>query len=112
MIISLVFAFSGMAAAQDSRTDSVWVNGNCGMCKKTIEKNATAAGATLASWNKTTKYLQLTYDPAKTNPSVIQQAIAKAGYDTQDMKAQEADYLALEGCCQYDRTKLPPAKEK
>lgn len=94
-------------------SDSVMVNGNCGMCKKTIEKNALAAGAETALWDKKTKYLTVSFDPAKSNTNKIQQSVADAGYDTQDFKANDKAYKGLEECCQYDRdTKLNSAKKK
>lgn len=104
----LTLLFVGMITvqlsfAQNSIQDSVLVNGNCGMCKKTIEKSALTAGATTAFWNKTTKYLKVNYDPAKTNSATIQRAIAKSGYDTQDVKAGDDAYEGLDECCQYDR---------
>ncbi len=90
--------------AQTTVTDSVKVNGNCGSCKKTIEKNALAAGATTASWNKTTKFLSISFDPTKSNKTKIQKSVADAGYDTEDFKASDKAYQSLEDCCQYDRT--------
>ena len=102
LFISLIaFQFSN----GQTISDSVMVNGNCGMCKKTIEKNALAAGAETASWNKTTKFLTVSYDPAKSNTDKIQKSVAKAGYDTQDFKANDKAYKGLEECCQYDRSK-------
>jgi copper chaperone CopZ len=102
LFISL-FAFQ-FASAQTTVTDSVKVNGNCGSCKKTIEKNALAAGATTASWDKKTKFLSISYDPSKSNSTKIQKSIADAGYDTEDFKANDKSYKSLEDCCQYDRT--------
>ena len=72
--------------------------------KKNIEKSALASGAILANWDKKTKFLQVSYDPAVTNPINIQTAIATAGYDTRDVKASDIGYFKLEECCQYDRT--------
>ena len=103
LLISL-FSFQFSSAQTSGKTDSMKVNGMCGMCKKTIEKNALAAGATAANWNKKTKFLQVSYDPAVTNPIKIETAVASAGYDTQDVKASDSAYFKLEECCQYDRT--------
>lgn len=102
VFFSLIFTYY-FAAAQ-SVTDSVKVNGNCGMCKKTIEKNAVAAGATTATWNKKTKFLSVTFDASKSNLQKIQKSVADAGYDTEDFKANDKAYQGLEECCQYDRT--------
>jgi copper chaperone CopZ len=102
LFISLIgFQFSNAQTI----TDSVMVNGNCGMCKKTIEKNAISAGAETATWNKTTKFLTVNYDPSKSNTDKIQQSVANAGYDTQNFKANDKAYKSLEECCQYDRSK-------
>lgn len=90
-------------SAQTAKSETVKVNGNCGMCKKHIEKSALDAGATAANWNKKTKFLKISYDPAVTNSAKIQSAIAAAGYDTQDIKASDSAYYKLEECCQYDR---------
>ncbi|RYY53822.1 MAG: ATPase, partial [Chitinophagaceae bacterium] len=37
---------SFVASAQESRTETIVVNGNCGMCKNNIEKAAKSAGVT------------------------------------------------------------------
>ena len=76
------------------------------MCKKHIESSALAAGATVANWDKKTKFLQVSYDPAITNSAKIETAIAAAGYDTQNINASDNAYKKLEECCQYDRSDL------
>ena len=73
------------------------------MCKKVIEKSAKSAGATYANWNENSKLLKVSYTLNKTSGTQIQQAIANAGYDTQDLTADDAAYNKLPGCCQYDR---------
>jgi periplasmic mercuric ion binding protein len=94
----------GITFAQaQTKTEKIQVRGNCGMCKKTIEKAAKAAGATKATWNMDEEKLTVTYSTKKTNNMKIQKAIAKVGYDTQDVMATEASYSKLPGCCQYDR---------
>ena len=97
---------------QASKTETIMVNGNCGMCKKHIEKSALAAGATAASWNKTTRFLNISYDPAVSNSQKIQTAIAETGYDTQDYKATDSAYFKLDDCCQYDRKELKTQKKR
>jgi periplasmic mercuric ion binding protein len=92
-----------LSSAQTAKSESIMVNGNCGMCKKHIEKSALEAGATAANWDKKTKFLQISYDPAVTNSAKIQTAVAAAGYDTQDFKATDSAYNKLDACCQYDR---------
>ncbi len=97
-----IFAFSFIASAQ-SKSDTLMIFGNCGMCKSNIETAATKAGANTADWNKVTKILVVNYDETKTTNLNIQKSIAAAGYDTPSIKAADADYFKLEKCCQYDR---------
>ena len=91
--------------AQKPVTTSIKVNGNCSMCKKHIEKAASADGVTRAIWNKDTKKLALTYDPAKISLDQVQQNIAAVGYDTEKFRADDKAYNALDECCQYNRKK-------
>ena len=111
ILIAISFFAIQSSFAQTNNTDSITVNGNCGMCKKTIEKSAIAAGATTANWDKKTKVLVVSYDPSKSNTPAIEKAIAGAGYDTQNMKADDTAYKNLEGCCQYDRKELSAQKK-
>jgi len=91
------------STAQSSKTETIKVWGNCGMCKTTIEKAAKTAGAKSADWNEERKELKVTYAVKKTTSAKIQEAIAKSGYDTQDFTAVQTAYDNLHGCCKYDR---------
>ena len=96
--------FSNFSIAQTSvKKETIKVWGNCGMCKKTIEKTAKSAGASSASRNEETKELKVAYASKKTSGTKIQQAVAKSGYDTQDYTADDKVYNNLHSCCQYDR---------
>ena len=88
--------------SQKTRTESFKVAGECGTCKKKIEKAAKEAGATYAAWDMHTKILKLSYN-AGTDVAAIQQKIADAGYDTPKFRATDAAYGSLDKCCQYDR---------
>ncbi len=103
-MLSMLFACATLLASAQTKTDTIKVSGNCGMCKSNIEKAAAAAGAVSADWNKDTKLLVVSYDASKTSNKDIQKKIAAAGYDTQDEKADAAAYDNLAKCCQYDRT--------
>lgn len=84
-------------------TNTIKVSGNCGMCKKHIEKAALEAGATTANWDKVSKIITFSFDPAKSSNEKIETSIAAAGYDTEHKQASEAAYKKLDECCQYDR---------
>ena len=101
LVLMIVFVSSSLFA--QAKEETIKVSGNCGTCKKKIEKAATAAGATFASWDKTTKVLAVKYDASKTSDKKIEESIAAAGYDTEDVKASDEAYKKLDECCQYDR---------
>ena len=101
--VLLFTAASFVSMAQDLKTDSIAVAGNCGMCKSTIEKAARSAGVTDASWDQDRKMLTVRYNATATNTTKIQEKVAAAGYDTRDIKTTEAAYQKLHACCQYDR---------
>jgi Cu(I)/Ag(I) efflux system membrane fusion protein len=78
------------------------VQGNCEMCKATIEKAAQSEdGVVSAKWNGEDKELHLQFDAAKTSVENISKAVAKAGYDTEKDKAGDEVYNALPPCCKY-----------
>jgi hypothetical protein len=103
MMVALLLMVCSFSFAQTPT--NIKVSGNCGSCKKHIEKAAMDAGATTATWDKTTKLLALTFDANKTNTDKIETAIAGVGYDTEHKVATEEAYKKLDECCQYDRKK-------
>lgn len=105
----LLFAFSGVAFAQ-KKTEKINVAGECGMCKKTIEKAAKSAGASYAAWDMEKKELTVTYNTRSSSTEKIEKAIAAAGYDTQNFKASDEAYDNLHACCKYERTSTNEAK--
>jgi len=112
ILIFSLLSFQFSSAQTAAKTESIKVNGNCSSCKKHIESSALDAGATVANWDKKTKFLQISYDPAITNSAKIQTAIAGAGYDTQDFKASDDAYKKLDECCRYDRVDLKSGTQK
>ncbi|RYG51082.1 MAG: ATPase, partial [Chitinophagaceae bacterium] len=85
-VIALCFLFTTASFAQ-TKTDTIQVSGNCGMCKTNIEKAAKKAGASAAEWDTESKILTVKYNSSSTNAAKIQQSIAAVGYDTRDVKA-------------------------
>lgn len=105
MVAMTLLLFSAVTTAQikNSKTETVKIYGNCGMCKKTIEKAANVKDVSFVDWNKETKIAQITFDSTKTSQDEILKNIAKAGYDSEKVKAKAVDYDNLPACCQYDR---------
>ncbi len=86
---------------------SIEVDGVCGMCKVRIEKAAIRAkGVKTATWDVETHELKLIYNEARTNLTDIQQNIANSGHDTQDIKAEDDIYNAIDDCCKYRDPKV------
>ena len=101
------FGLSTFAGSQKNPTpQSFKVLGNCGMCKKTIEKAALKTGASKAEWNKETKMLSVQYNPKKMTADDILKSVAYAGYDNEKYLAPTESYNNLHECCKYDRVKV------
>ena len=82
---------------------SFGVRGNCGMCKRTIEEAAKKVpGVIKATWDKKAKKIDIIAHK-DTDIKAVHLSIAKAGYDTEKVSADEQKYQDLMDCCQYDR---------
>lgn len=105
--LAIVSGVNTQAKSQDNskkittKTETLKVSGNCDMCKARIEKAAKVDGVSKAEWNAKSKLLSVTYDPAKTNLEQIGKKVAAAGHDTEKVKATDAVYDKLPGCCKY-----------
>jgi Cu(I)/Ag(I) efflux system membrane fusion protein len=97
----------GMKQKMESKAHTSFpVNGNCDMCKETIETAAMSVeGVHKANWDKEAKVLHVDYD-AKVDVKAIHKAVANSGYDTSLERAADDVYGNLHGCCQYDRDAL------
>ena len=100
----IVIAFIACNSMANSKTETFKVYGNCGMCKKTIEKALTEAGIK-GDWNKKTKMITVTYDSVKYSSKAVHDVIAKSGYDTEVSRGDDKAYENLHECCKYDRRK-------
>jgi copper chaperone CopZ len=94
---------SCIAQTKNTKNEIVKIYGNCGMCKKTIEKAGNVSGVVKVIWNKESKMATLNYDAKKTNQDEILTRIALSGYDSDRFVAPDDVYNNLHGCCQYDR---------
>ena len=99
----VVMSFCVTSLFAQTKTDTVKVWGNCDDCKDKIEKAAKTGGAVTADWNMDNYMLVINYAADKTSALDIEKSIAAIGYDTQDVKADDAAYKKLPKCCQYKR---------
>ena len=107
--ITLLLSFTLCnAQIKNAKTNSVKIYGNCGMCKKVIEKAGSVKKVAKVDWNVDTKMATLTYDAKKTNQDAVLKRIALAGYDSDTFLAPDNAYNNLPGCCHYDRSPLAP----
>lgn len=108
LLLSVTFAY---AQNKNSVTETVKINGNCSMCKQTIETAAAKNKTAKVNWNENTKTATITYNPKKTRLDQILKSIADAGYDNEKFSATDAVYGQLHGCCQYDREQKTGSKK-
>ncbi|MCS4224244.1 DUF3347 domain-containing protein [Sphingobacterium sp. BIGb0165] len=111
IITACLLATSINSYAQDNTmtTQTVKISGNCGMCKKTIEKAANSVDSKV-DWNEDNQTAKVSFNAEKTSLDAVLKKVALAGYDNEKYLAPATTYADLHGCCQYDRTlSAPPA---
>lgn len=102
--ITVLLSFTACnSQIKNAKTENVKIYGNCGMCKKTIEKAGNINKVVDIDWNKDTKLATITYDTTKTNQDEILKRIALSGYDSDIFLAPDDVYAKLPECCQYER---------
>jgi periplasmic mercuric ion binding protein len=103
IFVTLIIAMLSANAFAQSKvvTSTIKVYGNCSMCKKRIETALDHKGIKKAEWNTKTKELKVIYSSAKITEQQIHEIVAKAGHDTDKVKAKEETYASLPFCCLY-----------
>ena len=104
MLLLITFSTQAQEKKNKNAKYTIEVNGNCDLCKKRIEKAAfSISGVKLAVWNVESHQLTLILNEEKGTILEVKKAIAKAGHDTDEVKATALDYEKLHSCCQYER---------
>jgi len=109
IVLIAIMIFLGFSAQAQTKKNknlkyTTEVNGNCEQCKKRIEKAAFAVpGVKTANWDISSHQLSVILNEEKSSPLDLNNAIAKAGHDTKEVKATTADYDNLHSCCKYVR---------
>jgi len=104
MLVFVTFTTQAQEKKNKNAKYEFEVNGNCEQCKKRIEKAAfSVSGVKSAEWHEDDHSLHLIINEEKCSELDVKKAVAKAGYDTAEVKAEKAAYDNLPGCCQYDR---------
>ena len=106
-----VFMLAAVLVFAQNNSKEIEVKGNCDMCKERIEEAAKSVeGVNEAEWNVDTKMLAVDFDGSQTSLDEIEKAIAKAGHDTPNYKAEDEVYNKLPECCKY-RDEVEKEKE-
>ena len=99
LFLVLTILFSTIILSKEKK--EIKVSGNCGMCKKTIEKSLKIKEVYKADWNKKSKMLTVTFDEKKISLDSLEKRIAAVGYDTEHHKSMDEVYSELPECCLY-----------
>ena len=109
LILAVVVFFVGFSMQAQEKLNKnakylIEVNGNCEQCQSRIQKAAySVSGVKSATWSVETHQLNLILNEEKAALLTVKKAIAKAGYDTDEVKSTVESYDNLPGCCQYER---------
>jgi copper chaperone CopZ len=104
LLLVVTFSAQGQDKKNKNAKYSIEVNGNCGLCKKRIEKAAfSVSGVKSAVWDVDSHLLSLILNEDKTSLLDVKKAVANVGHDTDEVKATEEIYDNLHSCCQYER---------
>lgn len=108
LVLACLFSLTMVAQEKKSKNKKVVIKvaGNCGMCEKRIEKAAySVKGVKSAEWHVDCQDIHLVIDETKCSADDVAKAIAAVGHDTGKIKADDAVYEKLHGCCNYERLK-------
>ena len=99
------------AQLKNEKTETAAVNGNCGMCKKRIEKAGNVKNEAQVVWDADSQRASIVFDAEKTTKEAVLKRIAAVGYDNEAFLAPDKAYGELPECCQYDR-EIKASKDK
>jgi hypothetical protein len=101
LFISLFITVKGFSQSTVV-TSTLLIKGNCEQCKDRIENASDIKGVKNCMWDEKTKVAKIIYDAMKTDLITIEKAIAAAGYETANVKADPKAYSKLPKCCRYN----------
>lgn len=104
MLLLAAFSIQAQETKSKNAKYTFEVNGNCEQCQKRIQKAAfSVSGVKSASWDVESHMLTIIINEEKCSLLDVKKAIAKAGHDTDEVKATDETYEKLHSCCQYER---------
>ena len=95
----ILFIISNCASAQND-TVRIKTSAVCEQCKEKIENDLSfEKGIKSNRLDLKTKIVTVIYNPKKTDPQNIREAITRIGYDADSLKADLKSYNKLPDCC-------------
>ncbi|MEZ4685132.1 MAG: heavy metal-associated domain-containing protein [Bacteroidia bacterium] len=107
LILMSGFVFAD-SPAKKPKTETVEIQTSavCGHCEEKISNALTyTKGVVDFDFNDETKVVSVTYKTKKTSADDIRQATSAAGYQADEVPANQAAYDNLAPCCKKDGTK-------
>jgi len=100
LMAALQIPVNAQNTGKKTETVVIHTSAVCEMCKHTIETALyKVKGVISANLDLATKDVTVTYKTALTGKDAIKKAIAAAGYDADDVKADAKAYDGLHTCC-------------
>ena len=96
------FQIQAQKPAKKKKTEEITIHtsSTCGECKEIIESTLSKTkGVKKSNLDLATKDVTVVYSPKKTNPTAIKKVIVFAGYDADELKADQEAYDNLPKCC-------------
>ena len=92
-LFTILFLLSFSLAFSQTKTETFFVDGVCGMCKERIENSCIKVkGIKMVNWNVDSRQLKVIYNQKKINLPEIHKFVASVGHDTKIEKAPEKIY--------------------
>ena len=102
-----MMSFTMVLIAQNTQTTKIQVSGACGSCEHRIEEVANKFDHVVsADWHLHDQILTVEHTTAF-KVIDLEHALAKAGHDTEHVKATQENYYELPACCQYRTVSCP-----
>jgi len=103
LLFAAVTANAQVAETKPAKRETIQIktSAECDMCKdRLLKEMGNTAGVKKAELDLGTRVLTVTYATKKVSADQIRQAIAKIGYDADDVKANNKAFKKLPDCCQ------------
>lgn len=106
LFLTSFYSYSQNQSEGKWKTDTLKVEGICGMCEDRIEEACNLSkGVKISDWDKDSKMLVVTYNTKKTDLNEIAGELNKVGHDNEISKSTDKQYGKIHQCCRYREMK-------